>query len=107
MRALALYVTYAIHKPKLTPLTPARGKSIKLNTDLPSRRKTVGSPSPRPAVQQDDAIPKLTQMQVALKILELYADLLCLKDDASNIKKFSRTVTNKVVTPIQMRLSLR
>ena len=100
MRSLALYVTYAIHKPRSTPLTPARGKSIKLNTDLPSRRKTLGSSSPRSAVQQNDATPKLTQLQVALKILEFYADLLCLKDDYANIKKFARTVTNKVPKPL-------
>lgn len=96
MRSLALYITYAIHKQKPTPFTPVRGKTIKLNTDLPARRKTLGSPSPRPAVQRDDADPKLTQLQVALKVLEMYADLLCCEDDSTNIKKFARTVTNKV-----------
>lgn len=96
MRSLALYITYAIHKQKPTPFTPVRGKSIKLNTDFPVRRKTLGSPSSQPPVQRDDADPKLTQLQVALKVLEMYADLLCFKDDSSNIKKFARTVTNKV-----------
>ena len=108
MRSLALYITYAIHKQKATPFTPVRGKSIKLNTDLPARRKTLGSPSPRPSVQQDDADPKLTQLQVALRVLEMYADLLCCKDDTSNIRKFARTVTNKVgaalAGPLEPRL---
>ena len=40
--------------------------------------------------------PHLSQLQVALKMLELYADMLCQKDEAANIKKFARTVTNKV-----------
>ena len=96
MRSLALYITYAIHKQKTTPSTPIRGKSIKLNTDFPARRKTLGSPSPRPSVQRDDADPKLTQLQVALRVLDMYADLLCCKEDSSNIRKFARTVTNKV-----------
>lgn len=31
-------------------------------------------------------------------MLELYADVLCHKDEVANIKKFARTVTNKVTT---------
>ena len=96
MRSLALYITYAIHKPKQKPSTPLRGKSVKLNTGIPVRRKTIGSPSPRPAAQQSDVHPQLTQLQVALRILELYTNLLCQKDDLGNIHKFARTVTNKV-----------
>ena len=106
MRSLALYITYAIHKQKTTPFTPVRGKSIKLNTDLPARRKTLGSPSPRPSVQRDDADPKLTQLQVALRVLEMYTDLLCCKDDTSNIRKFARTVTNKVGAALAVPLEL-
>ena len=96
MRSLALYITYAIHKPKQKLSTPLRGKSVKLNTDLPVRRKTLGSPSPRPASQQSDLASQLTQLQVALRILELYTNLLCQKDELGNIHKFARTVTNKV-----------
>jgi len=96
MRSLALYITYAIHKPRHTTSTPSRGKSIKLNTDLPSRRKTLGSSSPRPVMQQNESAPQLTQLQIALKILELYTNLLCQKDEFTNINKFARTVTNKV-----------
>ena len=39
---------------------------------------------------------ELTQLQVALKILEMYLDILCEGSDTTNIKKFARTVTNKV-----------
>lgn len=96
MRSLALYITYAIHKPRQVTSMPLRGKSIKLNIGPPSRRKTLGSPSPKPVNQQHEPTPQLTQLQVALKILELYAELLCQKDDFTNIHKFARTVTNKV-----------
>ena len=40
--------------------------------------------------------PELPQFQVALKILEMYVDILCEGNDTTNIKKFARTVTNKV-----------
>lgn len=69
---------------------------MKLNTNLPSRRKTLGSSSPRPVTQLNGSASHLTQLQIALKILELYTDLLCQKDDFTNITKFARTVTNKV-----------
>ena len=96
MRALALYITYAIHKPNQTSSTLLRGQTMKVNTNLPSRRKTLGSPSPRPVVQHGDSTPQLTQLQIALKILDLYTDILCRKDDFVNLHKFARTVTNKV-----------
>ncbi len=97
MRSLSLYITYAIHKPKHKSLLPARGKSVRLTMDLPSRRKTTGSSSPHPGLEFDDSTPKLTQSQVALKVLELYTVLLCDKADTTNIKRFARTVTNKVI----------
>jgi len=96
MRSLALYITYAIHKPKQQALTPIRGKSINLRTDLPYRRQTLSSPSPRPSRTIDESDPELSQLQVALRVLEMYTDILCAKDDVSNITKFARTVTNKV-----------
>ena len=37
----------------------------------------------------------LSRIEMGTKILRLYADILCQKDQ-STIKKFARTVTNKV-----------
>lgn len=95
MRSLALYITYSIHKPRQTESYPMRGKSIILNTNVSSRRQTLSSPSTRSTIQKDDAVPHLSQLQVALKMLELYADMLCQKNEFANIRKFARTVTNK------------
>lgn len=96
MRSLALYITYAVHKSKQQASTPARGKSMKLKTDLPYRRQTLSSPSPHLTKTRGDTELQLSQTQVAIRILEMYTDILCAKDDVSNIKKFARTVTNKV-----------
>ena len=90
MRSLALYITYAIHKPRQTASNPTRGKS--------ARRQTLSGTSPRPSKQQDECVGYLSQPQVALRMLELYADILCHKGEDANIKKFARTVTNKVTT---------
>lgn len=109
MRSLALYITYAVHKPKQQASTPARGKSIKLRTDLPYRRQTLSSPSPQLAKPRGDTDRQLNQIEVALRILEIYADILCVRDDVSNIKKFARTVTNKVgsiLSFVEIRLKL-
>ena len=107
MRSLALYITYAIHKPRQSDPYPMRGKSVKINTNVSSRRQTLSSASPRSTKQQDELVPQLSQLQVALKMLELYANMLCHKNEVANIKKFARTVTNKVINvPIKFQFLL-
>lgn len=40
-------------------------------------------------------------------MLELYANMLCHKNEVANIKKFARTVTNKVINvPIKFQFLL-
>lgn len=68
--------------------------------NVSSRRQTLSSASPRSIKQQDESVPHLSQLEVALKMLELYADILCHKGEVVNIKKFARTVTNKVTTTL-------
>lgn len=69
---------------------------MKLNTNLPTRRRTLNSPSSRSALREGGNHFELTQIQLAFKVLEMYTDLLCQKDNSTNIHKFARTVTNKV-----------
>ncbi len=96
LRALALYITYAVHKPKQkSPQQLQSTRSLKQRADGPSRRATIVAASPRPSRYQDSGI-ELTRLEVALKVLGMYTDLLCEKDDTTNIKKFARIVTNKV-----------
>jgi hypothetical protein len=97
-RSLALFVTYALHKPAVsaarTPLsrhgtpsnrsTPTQVVPKRLSTDL-----DIG--------QNLDA--PLSKQQVGARILEMYTDLLCEKGNTAHLKKFARTVTNKVCIP--------
>lgn len=96
MRSLSLYITYAIHKPSIGDLQAARSKSLKLKTSLSVRRKTHSGLSPNPKVESSAQSAELTHLQVALKLLEAYVDILCQDGDTANIQKFARTVTNKV-----------
>lgn len=93
LRALALYITYAVHKPKQRQPQPSRNAK-QTSTDI-SRRATIVAASPSPTRYQDSGI-ELSRLQVALEVLAMYTNLLCEKDDVTNIKKFARIVTNKV-----------
>jgi len=99
-RSLALFITYAYHKPTSpSARTTPKGHS---NT-LPSRSRTISNGPMRPTVTTlfdgsgKEVNPSiLTKRQLGNKVLEMYTDFLCEKNSSTNIKKFARTVTNKV-----------
>lgn len=97
MRSLSLYITYAIHKPTARDIQPSRNKSLKVKTSVfPIRKRTLPSPSPNSPSHNGPQSAEMTQLQIALKLLELYVEILCRDGDSTNIQKFARTVTNKV-----------
>jgi hypothetical protein len=96
-RSLALFITYALHRPSAsasrTPMSRQGTTSARLSMI------SVKSRTPTLITSLDDkqgTNPSLTKQQVGAKILEMYADLLCEKNSTANLKKFARTVTNKV-----------
>ena len=96
LRSLALYITYACHKPRQRTLQlPQSMRRSKHNLDTVPRRATLLSSSPNTPVREGIASHQLTQLQTGTKILEMYAEMLCQRNDNTNIKKFARTVTNK------------
>jgi hypothetical protein len=104
-RSLALFITYAYHKPtySATSRTP-KG----LAGTLPIRRSGAETPR-RPALNTmfdsaDIVSNTLSKRQLGNKILEMYSDLLCEKNNTSNIRKFARTVTNKVSSSTRSKL---
>ncbi|CAK7235168.1 Beige protein-like 1 [Sporothrix eucalyptigena] len=105
-RALALYITYALHSPTTAnlPRTPrplgAAGRSSASLAGGMLRRNTGesssgvgGSESSSLAVAE--TAKTLTKKQLGVRILKLYEQLLCEKGTVANIRKFARTVTNK------------
>ena len=93
-RALALSITYAFHAtPGSLPRTPKPFSAT-------SRSSTPGIPR-RPTGEINGPGPSnlgkiLTKKQLAAKLLEMYTRLLCEKGSLTDIRKFARTVTNKV-----------
>jgi hypothetical protein len=86
LRSLALFITYAIHKPKL-PSSLQKKKSLRF--DNRSRRAT----QPQPI---ETAGTYLSKPQIGIEVLKMYSGLLCTNDDVTTVRKFARTVTNKV-----------
>jgi hypothetical protein len=93
-RSLALFITYAFHSQSGSlPRTPKPASAL-----TPSRPNSVPR---RPTVEINGPGQKgsllLTKKQVGIKILDMYSQLLCERGNLAIIRKFARTVTNKVL----------
>ncbi len=91
-RSIALFITYAFHTPPGSlPRTPKPGFAT-------SRSTTPGlGVLRRPTIETGHPSQMLTKKQLGVKILEMYARLLCEKSNLGDIRKFAKTVTNKVI----------
>jgi hypothetical protein len=88
MRALSLFITYAFHVvSRSLPRTPRPG------TPGIVRRATGDGPF---SSSTSLSLKALTKKQLGTRVLSLYSRILCEKGNLNNIKKFTRTVTNKV-----------
>lgn len=94
MRSLALYITYAFHSPSASlPRTPKPPSATsRSSTPIPLRRTLTDTNSSNSAA----GLKYLPKKKVGIKILSMYSDILCEKGNLNHIKKFARTVTNKV-----------
>jgi hypothetical protein len=97
-RSLALFITYAYHQASsAASRTPNKGQT----GTTPARSGTISSGLRRPIVNtslegKEVHSSTLTKRQLGNKVLEMYTEFLCEKGSTANIKKFARTVTNKV-----------
>lgn len=100
-RSLALFITYAYHQStSAASRTPNKGQA----GTVPTQSGTISSGPKKPIItasseEKDFNSPTLTKRQLGNKVLEMYTMFLCEKGNTSNIKKFARTVTNKVCFP--------
>lgn len=97
-RSLALFITYAYHPSTNTASrTPNKGQAAA----VPPRAGTLSSGTKRPIIATNSEVKDsnstiMTKRSLGNKVLEMYTGFLCEKGNTSNIKKFARTVTNKV-----------
>jgi hypothetical protein len=98
-RSLALFVTYSLHK---TPLSASRTPTTKTRHGTLSSRGTKADVPKRPALlsttfdNNSNVTSILTKRQIGTSILEMYTEILCEKGSTASLRKFARTVTNKV-----------
>ncbi|KAI5288803.1 hypothetical protein KEM54_004847 [Ascosphaera aggregata] len=110
LRVVALYITYAVHRPKpVTVGTPASGSggggsagqgSGSVGQGLRSRkgsRLDIRSRRAGPLLICQAGGDVLTRTEIGREVLAVYADIVC--DDygsgTANIRRFSKAVTNK------------
>lgn len=96
-RSLALFVTYSFHKPGTSASRTPKPKfgtvnNQRLGTSAPKRLpintmfdSNAGAPSPI-----------MSKRELGTGVLQMYTELLCEKESTINLKRFAKTVTNKV-----------
>ncbi|KAI4197790.1 MAG: hypothetical protein LQ350_005695 [Teloschistes chrysophthalmus] len=88
LRSLAMYITYALEKMRddEESLGGERQEALHVQNGGSDNGRIAG---------QDIPDPQLSTRQVAVRVLQSYVDLICMKGDTTNVAKFSRAVTNK------------
>ena len=102
-RSLALFLTYAFHSPSTsrsrTPKPPSAVSRSSTPSLQPLRKPTLevaGYAIPKRPADTGTPTLYLTKRQLGKHILAMFSRLLCEKGSVVNIKRFARTVTNKV-----------
>lgn len=95
-RTLALFITYSLHKPSTSTSRTPRSAFGSLPSRGPSTSGSIRRPPLATNFDVKLASVYMTKRQIGVGILEMYTDLLCTKENITNLKKFATTVTNKV-----------
>ncbi len=97
-RGLSLFVTYALYRGRSVMRKPHRDSMVAetphVETSNTGSRLENGSTN-------GASHECLSYSELGILILDLYSDLLCTTQDA-NIKKFARTVTNRVSKSLEI-----
>jgi beige protein homolog 1 len=101
LRSLSLFITYTLHKSDRQSTRTLRSRKSTLQirqkaTTSPARPGTAAQPPSSGLPQLSTNTSGLSRTQIGVKVLEMYSELLCEETGTTNIKKFARTVTNKV-----------
>lgn len=94
LRSLAMYITYAFERAWRDEQDLQEQSYAQIMNKKPNQTSLEPSKSSDP--HEDPLGVYLSTNHVAIRLLELYANLICLPGDPSFLMKFTKTVTNKV-----------
>ena len=105
LRSLSLFITYALQDGRAFSYRSVRSKRPTLRDSnghgsraIDSERSTPRSLSPQPELLNND----LSQHEIGIQILDAFSDILCDPDNVEFVKRFAKTITNKVCDYIQI-----
>lgn len=96
-RSLALFVTYSFHKPSTSASRTPKAKFGTVNNPRPGPSTPKRLPINTVLDRNVDApSPVMSKRELGRGVLQMYTNLLCEKGSTINLKRFAKTVTNKV-----------
>ena len=97
-RTLSLFITYALSRGRRSELPTSSGdvKHTRVSSPLSGTSKDSSFQPNSIAADATNSSRNLSYTELAQLMLDIYVELLCRDVDVTNIKKFARTVTNKV-----------
>ncbi|KAL8713271.1 MAG: hypothetical protein Q9225_006798 [Loekoesia sp. 1 TL-2023] len=96
LRSLAMYITYALEKAG-SEEQDLRQQTHPGSMDKSLVQETSSESHTNPISGEDGTDAELSTEFLAIRMLELYANFVCIPGDTSNIMKFAKTVTNKML----------
>ena len=99
LRSLALFVTYALHEPKVLPTRPismiSKSTASRARPNIVLNQTDDSLDPPDPLKPDRNGITMLSRYELGLAVLEIFTELLCGERNSAAMKKFARTITNK------------
>ena len=93
LRSVAMYITFALEHGHHDEQRSQARLAHTVCEERDSAQTQKAEPTEESSAVEDD---ELSTDRMGMRLLELYADLICVKDDTTSIAKISKAVTNKV-----------
>lgn len=101
LRSISLFITYSLHKHN--PNRPLRVKRSNVNLRRPGTVITSSRLISAPVNLSGESSQEggFSRQEIGVMILQMFHDILCEEGHGTtNLKKFAKTVTNKVYMPL-------
>lgn len=98
LRSLSLFITYALQDSRAFSYRSIRSKRPTLRDSNDHISRTIDSErsTPRSLSPQSELNNDLSRHEIGVQVLDAFSDVLCDADNVEFIKRFAKTITNKV-----------